>query len=142
LGEMLGEQSVDEMDDSRDASKILGQVFAALVGKLIAPLVEDSRFRAPKPVDRLSHVAHDKHPATLEFRSSQHFEDLGLDPIGVLKLVNQHELDGGDSPPNRIGSKDLRPVAKQSVSLDQQIIKIQAAPPFLDRLVDPSHLIG
>ena len=43
---MLGEQSVDEMDHSGDASKILGQVLAALVGKLIAPLVEDSRFRA------------------------------------------------------------------------------------------------
>ena len=77
-----------------------------------------------------------------ELGSGQHLDDLGLHSIGVLKLVDHHDLGLDSSAAAGIGpgNQDLGPFAQQRVGLELQVVKVEAATHVLDLVVSLTHL--
>ena len=103
--------------DGADGAVIGIKKDAFCLGVVIFKAQHKLRPGTSKTVDRLVIVPHNK---KIVLRKGQHFHNLILDPVDILKFVDQDILILALP-----GRKDIRPGLKQFVAHGQHIVKIQ-----------------
>ena len=124
-----GEQMVDEVQHRRLTPKVDAQRQAASRGNLLPQLREDTGIGSTKAVDRLLGIANEKQSTARQRRPAQHPHDIGLNRIGVLKLINHQQPNARSDAISHVGV-----VSQKITGLQQEVVKVEQPLRLLGRL--------
>ncbi len=108
-GKCLCEKRIHEMDNVGNTAVIATKHSSSLFGELIPQLLEKCGLGAPKSINGLLAITNQKEPSFEPLWTSQGPDDLRLDRIGVLKFVDQEDLNLVDQ-----ASRDLGMIPKHA----------------------------
>ena len=113
-----GDDLVGGVEDGLGAAVVLLQGDDAGVGELLGEVEDVAHRGGPERVDGLGVVAHD---GEVLAAGAEHLQDLGLEPVGVLVLVDQDAVEAAADGAGRAG------VGQQAVPEEQQVVIVEHA---------------
>jgi hypothetical protein len=112
---ILGDDGVRDVEDHLGGAVVLLQPHHAGVREVLLEVAHVAHFGAAPAVDRLIVVAHHEHVAVAPEQAHQ----LVLGPVGVLELVDQHELE--PVPP---AAEALGMLPEEPERMEHQVVEV------------------